>query len=1829
MVSNNSEESNLEKCMQLFKLNGFEKKNLITIFDLLRTDDFSQINNDLVNTFIGILIACLEHENINLEEKTIRSVSSLFKKHRTMHLDVFTILARILPFTTINTQLHKLFVVLKDYLELGNENHRKCIMLLIKIADRLGDNEKNILYETILAKVLTQESQIELAALVQLSIAWLNVDKRKKLFSILLKYMLDDKSDDRNTQKNCVGLIISIFDRLADEEKQNIFEDYLLPLLRNRNIFVKQAVAEIVRSINYPLSQRIHSLILLLKDEEYEVSRFGVSCLGDCIRDNPQEKNMDSFSNEIIDIFFQQKCKNWFLIETLVKGRWIDDSKISALLTRFFNLISTDPVKYTSCDSIESVITLMKFIELENIKQIIFMVLKNHLNIHDLYDETIAYIVGEIKAQDNLRLPILNQLINNNKKEVKEAAMQYVVFKQHNQLVLRDLTVLEKKTSIIFMKDFSKIQIRYTKIATNKKSPDLKKNNEKQIAISTLHDKLPQQFKEELRNPHTFRANLIKGLYSDNDDVFWYSYRWLYLNYVAKGSLESKIKWFNIILKLLQSVSSDNYLPYEQIITDVTDDLVPIKEIYLDVIKILPIIIHNKKHYLSRNEEYLLFNLLKYENNELIKDTENIILDINYAEQLKISLLMQVARSIPATNSHLIQLYIKIFNNLDGPIRLRVSELIREVLSYFDSKDVSNELLKIICTANPNTHDEETIEHIIRFILHLISKVGGNDLGKYAICCLDSLLANMNNISLVFLLYYEIFLYDIANLSVLQTTIELVNNKITTLKNSNLYNCAWSHYMEGNYQPSLSKINRLIKSKQDKKQIIPYSLIFLKVCILVELNCWLPGKKLINTHIDAEYDYSLYSFLEGTFKLNETKTSEAIELYKQAWHTNSYWLAPLMQLHYLYFQKGNFDESARYLKEIIKLNPRFKPHYPQYRLSYEENTSEIYVPYAKSIPFIEIKINEFIDESISILTTKKGETSQKMVKDELEILKGKLKQVFKASNVDNLLIDRMIPWNEFFNFPKQIKRWMQDLLINLIHEEIPPSFHKEYNIFRDRINNMKDLSMQIYESGIQRLIPDMDAKSFLSKYAKVLTICDFIKQYAFKDTLKDGYLLGLSNDISEAYNILTSALGLKHWAIAYEELGIEALEASHTEKFMTKLLQQDKPIIMLLPILPTSDKSITLDEVNFLIQHAQKNDFLKNVIFVLDAYNFLPMFILKKGIYRADKISPGQSFAAVLNYLGQILEIDTNELHSWLKPCLEHMLRTQIEKNLYLNVPEERSLYDDFFPSFKDFLNNKIGFGILLEKLITSLNNVKGNNDAFKIYIGYLTLLDTLLFSDIPWFGSTLQPSLQDLILLLQVQKMVTDKLSILEEIINNSLHSSYKYNPSKEQIKTFLNSLHWLLLDVEKGFEWLGISNYEPIQNNKRNLASSYPVCRLMNLLNKSSLQPTQARQIVENIPPKSKIQDISISITIKGEKKISYNLLIGEAVNDGDCFFDSLAHSLNYINGCKSNSIKSLRLLCYNFYMQNKNLVAKWDQGEHIARLDKEDDYHIVQYTYEEVETSSEDKSLIWGRPWVEGIILCRKFKLKGILVIELLESPESQLPVLSFHIVTNNAYENISEETAQRYLNDTNIPILIVEQRSLHFTPALRITPKSIPAIQPRLSFFNESASKLDEVQNQSFSANVARYPDGGSFRQITQSIPQGTQIRTSPIHSSKSRRPKMPSSLTWNASDSTHSRCGLSQDLYDKLFPNQENKKQWDKAVGFMNTYNARDGSQEHEFEGMQAYFSTIKNCINRLKTWGEEPGQFKTIDDYLSNVLLEGEQATIIPPVLVNRKGQHR
>ncbi|KAL7637414.1 UNVERIFIED_CONTAM: hypothetical protein RMT77_012142 [Armadillidium vulgare] len=153
---------------------------------------------------------------------------------------------------------------------------------------------------------------------------------------------------------------------------------------------------------------------------------------------------------------------------------------------------------------------------------------------------------------------------------------------------------------------------------------------------------------------------------------------------------------------------------------------------------------------------------------------------------------------------------------------------------------------------------------------------------------------------------------------------------------------------------------------------------------------------------------------------------------------------------------------------------------------------------------------------------------------------------------------------------------------------------------------------------------------------------------------------------------------------------------------------------------------------------------------------------------------------------------------------------------------------------------------------------------------------------------------------------------------------------------------------------------------------------------------------------------------------KKLPEGFKIGAAVGKEDCFFDSIAQGLNelkdkgLITGSKRFSVNSLQENCKQYAQQvNQSKKGSW-LGSALKGEGKKLCEYIphIEFTAEDIENTSSGSEIkilklenaIWGRPEVEGKMICEKYGVK-VRTIELRDKEIDELHVIKGKVGTGN--------------------------------------------------------------------------------------------------------------------------------------------------------------------------------------------------------------------------------
>ena len=164
-----------------------------------------------------------------------------------------------------------------------------------------------------------------------------------------------------------------------------------------------------------------------------------------------------------------------------------------------------------------------------------------------------------------------------------------------------------------------------------------------------------------------------------------------------------------------------------------------------------------------------------------------------------------------------------------------------------------------------------------------------------------------------------------------------------------------------------------------------------------------------------------------------------------------------------------------------------------------------------------------------------------------------------------------------------------------------------------------------------------------------------------------------------------------------------------------------------------------------------------------------------------------------------------------------------------------------------------------------------------------------------------------------------------------------------------------------------------------------------------------------------------------------------IGTAVDDGGCFFDAFAQALNSSQETSIHTEKSLRMACLRYYLASPAHRSKIDRlhQKDYCGSKKALTYSSIGHTKLEADERGLSRP-IWGRPHIEGRILCDVLDLEALHLIEIMINPDDDQPIVIHSLMTRNGVMPLEDEEIPSY--HENIPTLVLSQRDLHFIPLL---------------------------------------------------------------------------------------------------------------------------------------------------------------------------------------------
>ncbi len=490
---------------------------------------------------------------------------------------------------------------------------------------------------------------------------------------------------------------------------------------------------------------------------------------------------------------------------------------------------------------------------------------------------------------------------------------------------------------------------------------------------------------------------------------------------------------------------------------------------------------------------------------------------------------------------------------------------------------------------------------------------------------------------------------------------------------------------------------------------------------------------VLEVNIRDNSDSYLVYFSRAKFLIDTNQNIElALQDLNKAQKLNDFY-APIYFYKALYFEKMRDISGAIYQLEmaisirpcyIEAYNKKITLHYEENdwvmaRITYEEIVS-LYPGYTditqsyirkltKNIDLTDVPFRDEFDKVYKQL----AEFSENELENE-DSLKILLKQLEEFVPIDILdfCVERYQPShaNQLNDHLNEKRRFLEDFIKYIVINTVYIEYSQHYLVFQNEEERGVNLNKLFEESKIHKLFNQDNPSELITElrqYCEVCTTFELIEKYSVSDQLRDGYALGISDDLARTYDIFPKIFGLHRWEAAYGNFWIYDSK-SHTEQFFTKILQTNKKIVFFVPTrIGDADDGVTRDEVLWVAKNLKDNPaLLENIILVFDAYNYLPFYSLTRYYpTTAPEVDVDRSLMSIKNFiLDYVLSYDQ---HAQFISTFETNVRGFAERNLAGEIYYEIIRVAKYHGNY----NNQQYLKSYLDRVKFALDNsVKQNN---------------------------------------------------------------------------------------------------------------------------------------------------------------------------------------------------------------------------------------------------------------------------------------------------------------------------------------------------------------------------------------------------------------------------------------------------------------------------------------------------------------------------------------
>lgn len=414
---------------------------------------------------------------------------------------------------------------------------------------------------------------------------------------------------------------------------------------------------------------------------------------------------------------------------------------------------------------------------------------------------------------------------------------------------------------------------------------------------------------------------------------------------------------------------------------------------------------------------------------------------------------------------------------------------------------------------------------------------------------------------------------------------------------------ARNHQVEAGIGDNIEILNALEVNVRDKS--CSYLAYFSRAKFLIDTNQNIElALQDLNKAQSIHDFYAPIYFYKALYYEKKRDISGAIYQLEMAISLRPFYIEAYNKKITLHYEEDDWVMARITCKEIVSLYPGYTYITQSYIRSLTKNIDITDVPYKVEFDQVYQRLAQFSEVELQNVNSLKT------------LLKGLEK--FVPIDILDFCVERYQPSHaeQLNDYLYEKRRFLEDFIQYVVMNTVSVEYSQHYLVFQNEEDRAANLNKLFEESKIHKLFNEENPSKLINElrqYCEVCTTFELLKKYSVLDQLRDGYALGISDDLARTYDIFPKLFGLHRWEAAYGNFWIYDSEG-HTAQFFTELLKTEKKIVFFVPSeIGDAEYGVTRDEVLWVATKLKDNPAaLKNIILVFDAYNYLPFYTLTR-----------------------------------------------------------------------------------------------------------------------------------------------------------------------------------------------------------------------------------------------------------------------------------------------------------------------------------------------------------------------------------------------------------------------------------------------------------------------------------------------------------------------------------------------------------------------------------------------------------------------------------------